>query len=91
MFRHVRPTRLSNFETLKPMSSWVAMHFEVMLDQTKIVYEDIGLGETLVLLHGYGASPMHWNGIVNELKSSFRLIVPNFQHVYLHRYNRLTF
>jgi pimeloyl-ACP methyl ester carboxylesterase len=43
----------------------------------KIRYKDIGQGPVILLLHGYLESLKVWNGLVDELKNDFRLIVPD--------------
>ncbi len=43
----------------------------------KIRYKDSGQGPVILLLHGYLESLKVWNGMVDELKQDFRLIVPD--------------
>jgi len=43
----------------------------------KIRYKDSGQGPVILLLHGYLESLKIWNGLVEELKHDFRLIVPD--------------
>jgi pimeloyl-ACP methyl ester carboxylesterase len=56
----------------------------------KITHREYGHGPILVLLHGYGGSVMHWDGVVERLKDSYRVVVPNLSHLYLSK-NRLLF
>ena len=44
---------------------------------SKIRYRDVGKGSVIVLLHGYLESLKVWNGIIEELRSSFRIIAPD--------------
>ncbi len=46
----------------------------LIINQKKITYTDRGRGEVLVLLHGYLESLKVWNGCVDELSKSFRVI-----------------
>jgi pimeloyl-ACP methyl ester carboxylesterase len=43
----------------------------------KIRYRDVGEGLIVVLLHGYLESLKVWNGIIDELRDSFRIIAPD--------------
>lgn len=56
----------------------------------KITYREYGHGSIVVLLHGYGGSVMHWDPIVERLKESHRVVVPNLTHLYMSE-NRLLF
>lgn len=56
----------------------------------KISFREYGHGPILVLLHGYGGSVMHWDGVVDRLKDHYRVVVPNLSHLYISR-NRLLF
>jgi len=44
---------------------------------SKIRFRDVGKGPVVVLLHGYLESLKVWNGIVDELRDDFRIIVPD--------------
>ncbi len=43
-------------------------------DGVKIYYEDHGQGNAVLLSHGYGASSRMWQGQVDALKDSYRLV-----------------
>ncbi len=49
----------------------------------KITHREIGEGPILVLLHGYGGSVMHWDAVVENLKSDFRVVIPSISHLFL--------
>lgn len=56
----------------------------------KISYRECGTGEVIILVHGYGGSVMHWDPIVAILKNRYRVVVPNFSHLYMSQ-DRLLF
>lgn len=56
----------------------------------KISYRENGEGDPLILVHGYGGSVLHWDPLVKILKNHFRIIVPNFSHLYMSQ-DRLLF
>lgn len=56
----------------------------------KIAFREYGNGPLLVLLHGYGGNTMQWDDVVERLKDSYRVVVPNLSHLYLSK-NRLLF
>ncbi|MFZ4402619.1 MAG: alpha/beta fold hydrolase [Pseudobdellovibrionaceae bacterium] len=49
----------------------------------KISFREVGQGPVLILLHGYGGSVMHWDGVRDRLAGSFRVVVPNLSHLFL--------
>ncbi|WP_413557948.1 alpha/beta fold hydrolase [Bdellovibrio sp. HCB209] len=49
----------------------------------KITFRERGQGPTLILLHGYGGSVHHWEGVASALEAKYRVIVPNLTHLYL--------
>ncbi len=49
----------------------------------KITFRERGEGPVLLLIHGYGGSVQHWEDVAENLKSSYRVIVPNMSHVYM--------
>ena len=49
---------------------------EVQVDDHRIVYSDGGHGETVLLLHGFGAESGNWNRVAKFLTSKYRVIVP---------------
>lgn len=49
----------------------------------KITFRERGEGRPLLLLHGYGGSVHHWEQVAENLKSSFRVVVPNLSHIYM--------
>lgn len=50
----------------------------------KIHHRQSGDGPILVLLHGYGGSVRHWNGIIEKLKSKYCVVTPNLSQLFLH-------
>lgn len=51
----------------------------------KISSRSHGQGPTLILLHGYAGSVLHWDLVVRELESKFTCVVVNYSHFYLGR------
>ena len=49
---------------------------EIQVDDHRIVYSDGGHGETVLLLHGFGAESGSWNRMAKFLTKSCRVIVP---------------
>jgi pimeloyl-ACP methyl ester carboxylesterase len=49
----------------------------------KISRREVGDGPLLILLHGYGGSVMHWDGVVENLKKSYCVVIPNISHLFL--------
>lgn len=49
----------------------------------KITFREKGSGDPLILLHGYGGSIGHWDQVAENLKSSYRVVIPNLSHVYM--------
>ena len=47
----------------------------VQVNDNKIFYQEIGCGEPLVLLHGFGGSSRNWSPFVNELAERHRLLL----------------
>ena len=43
----------------------------------------LGQGKSLVCLHGYGGSALHWEKVSEELSRQFRVITPNLTHLYM--------
>lgn len=65
------------------------MPYYATQDGTKLYYEDIGKGETILFLHGLGSSHIKIKNFINEFKSEYRCVyydhrghepsdVPNF-------------
>src|SRR5258708_30788421 len=48
---------------------------EIQVDDHRIVYSDGGHGETVLLLHGFGAEWGNWNGMAKFLTKKYRVIV----------------
>ncbi len=61
-----------------------------MNSDVKIAFREIGEGPTLILLHGYAGSVLHWDPVVQDLKRNFRLVIPNLSHLFMGK-NPLTF
>jgi pimeloyl-ACP methyl ester carboxylesterase len=51
---------------------------EAHLDSGSIGYRDVGQGRTLVLVHGYMANSRLWDGVVKELATRYRCVVPDW-------------
>ncbi len=49
---------------------------EIQVDDHRIVYSDGGHGETVLLLHGFGAESGNWNRVAKFLTKTYRVIVP---------------
>lgn len=49
----------------------------------KITFREKGQGPILLLIHGYGGGPQHWDRIVERLSSDFRVISLNLSHIYM--------
>ena len=47
----------------------------VQVDNLKLYYEEYGVGEPLVLLHGFGGCAQNWHPFIAELSEHHRLIV----------------
>lgn len=47
----------------------------------KIAFREYGSGSTVVLLHGYAGSPLHWDYVVQQLSPTYKVIVPNLSHL----------
>lgn len=56
----------------------------------KVSFREYGHGPILILLHGYGGSVMHWDPVVDQLKTRYRVVVPNMTHLYMSQ-DRLLF
>lgn len=51
----------------------------MLLKTVALDYEDIGQGETLVLLHGLGSTKRDWDFQVPVFSTNYRLIIPDFR------------
>lgn len=49
----------------------------------KITFRQQGQGPLLILLHGYGGSVQHWEGVAKNLAADYQVIVPSMSHVYM--------
>lgn len=49
----------------------------------KISFRERGKGSNLLLLHGYGGTPLHWEAAAVQLAESYRVILPNLSHLYM--------
>ncbi|MGE0632368.1 MAG: alpha/beta fold hydrolase [Pseudobdellovibrionaceae bacterium] len=52
---------------------------------SKIVYKEMGKGPLLVLFHGFGGTPLHWQDVAESLSASYRVIVPNLSHIFINK------
>jgi pimeloyl-ACP methyl ester carboxylesterase len=52
---------------------------KIIVNSIEMNYEDIGKGETLVLLHGLGSTIKDWDFQIPVLSEKFRLIIPDFR------------
>jgi pimeloyl-ACP methyl ester carboxylesterase len=53
------------------------------MSEIKIAFREVGEGPTLILLHGYAGSVLHWDPVIQELKSKYRVITPNLSHLFM--------
>ena len=53
------------------------MQLEVLSDILEISYIDEGTGDTVLLLHGWGAKGETYRGIINMLTPHFRVVAPD--------------
>ncbi len=51
---------------------------EIIVKGKKVVYEETGKGEPILLLHGWGSEGRFFAPIMNAFKNRYRLIAPNF-------------
>jgi 3-oxoadipate enol-lactonase len=51
----------------------------VEIAHTRIAYEDVGQGDPVVLLHGFCGSSAYWDNLIPQLKTSHRIIAPDFR------------
>src|SRR5262245_65697462 len=49
----------------------------VQVGDHRIVYSEGGKGETILFLHGFGASGDSWNRLAAHLTSNYRVIAPD--------------
>ena len=49
----------------------------------KITFREKGQGPVLLLLHGYGGSPNHWEAIGDRLSSQYRVVTLSLGHLYM--------
>lgn len=47
-----------------------------VIEDSGFKYVDIGQGETIMLLHGLFGALSNWEAVVNELKNSYRVVIP---------------
>ncbi len=50
------------------------MPYLTSFDGTKIYYEDVGKGETILFSHGLGSSHLKIKNFINEFKSEYRCV-----------------
>lgn len=55
--------------------------------QTKIAFRECGEGPILIMLHGYAGSVLHWDPIVEKLKDSHKVVIPNLSHLFMGKEN----
>ena len=48
----------------------------VLKEEHGFSYIDEGEGEVLLLLHGLMGALSNWDGVINEFKSKYRVIIP---------------
>lgn len=51
----------------------------VDVNGTTIAYRDVGQGEALLLLHGFGESARTWDPLVADLSANYRLVIPDLR------------
>lgn len=52
---------------------------KMMVNNIEIDYEDLGQGETLVLLHGLGSTKKDWDFQIPIFSKKFRILIPDFR------------
>jgi len=50
---------------------------EIQVDDHKIVYLEGGKGQTIVLLHGFGANKDNWTRFAKYLTGNYHLVIPD--------------
>lgn len=50
---------------------------EIQVDDHKIVYLEGGKGQTIVLLHGFGANKDNWTPFAKHLTDDYRVVIPD--------------
>lgn len=60
------------------------------MTESKINFRSYGEGESIVLLHGFAGSVLHWEPLRPQLSKYYKVIVPNLSHLTLGR-EALTF
>ena len=48
----------------------------------EISYQIQGSGPYLILLHGYGGNPNHWEAVAKQLQEQYTVVRPNFSKLY---------
>ncbi len=51
----------------------------IEIDGANVAYRDVGQGEPLLLLHGFGANAGMWDPVVGDLSAQYRLIIPDLR------------
>ena len=51
----------------------------VQVGEATVAYRDVGQGQPLLLLHGFGGNGATWTPLVVELSGSYRLIIPDLR------------
>lgn len=67
------------FDSVNCIIRWWAdlERFEVQVDEHRWVYLEGGEGETVLLVHGFGADKYSWGPMLFDLRDSYRLVVPD--------------
>src|SRR6187397_1617906 len=53
------------------------MQKEINYKENRVVYDDIGNGSPVILIHGFGQESQVWDIQAKELKTKWRLLIPD--------------
>lgn len=67
------------------------MASRIRIGAHEISYEEYGSGPTLVLLHGFGGTPMDWETVGRGLASHHRVVIPRLNSLFFNPNHPLTF
>jgi pimeloyl-ACP methyl ester carboxylesterase len=59
-------------------------------DDIKLAMREMGEGDKIVLLHGFGGSISHWEEVAQDLQKKHQVLIPNLSHLLMGK-ERITF
>ncbi len=67
------------YDKVVAVDRWLVQAQEKSIDagKFKIVYNERGKGEALLLLHGFGSDKESWNKVLNHIEAPMHIIVPD--------------